>query len=76
MTGSGITPKGLQRIIYEETGVKPHIIYVRKIMHAHGLSSKAPERVHTNRAGKKAVQNWQYRLNKRISCLERADSPS
>ena len=40
-------------------------------MHAHGLSPKAPERVHTNKAGKRAVQNWQYRLNRRISCLKR-----
>ena len=71
VAGSGITPKGLQRIMHEEIGVKLHITYVRKIMHAHGLSPKAPERIHTNRASKRAVQNWQYRLNKRISCLKR-----
>lgn len=34
VAGSGITPKGLQRIMHEETGVKLHITYVRKIMRA------------------------------------------
>ena len=69
--GSGIIPKGLQRIMHEEIGIKLHITYVRKIMRAYGLLPKAPERVRANRAGKRAVQNWQYRLNKRISCLKR-----
>lgn len=71
VVGSGITPKGLRRIMYEETGIKLHITYIRKIMHAHGPSPKAPERIHINRVGKNTVQNWQYRFGKRISCLKR-----
>ena len=71
VAGSGITPKGLQRIMHEEAGVKLHVTCVGKIMHARGLPPKAPERIHANRAGKRAVQDWQYRLGKRISCLKR-----
>ena len=40
-------------------------------MHRHNLSPKAPRKIHVNRANKKAVQGWQYRLDKRISRLER-----
>ena len=29
-------------------------------------------RDHTNRAGRKAVRNWQYRLNRFVPCLEGA----
>ena len=62
----------MQGRIREETGTKPHITYVRKIMCRRGLSPKRPQRVHVNRAGKKAVRNWQYRLNRLIPCLEDA----
>ena len=60
----------LQQRIRKETGVKLHITYVRKIMRQYNLSPKAPQKVHVNRAGKKAVQNWKYRFNKRVSRLE------
>ena len=30
-------------------------------------------RDHTNRAGRKAVRNWQYRLNRFVPCLEGAE---
>ncbi len=65
-----ITPSELQQNIRKDAGVKLHITYVRKIMHLHGLSPKAPRKIHVNRAGKKAVQNWKYRFNKRVSRLE------
>ena len=35
------------------------------------LSPKESQRVHINRAGKKAVQNWQYRFKKQIPRLEK-----
>ena len=37
-----------------------------------GLSHKKPQRDHINRAGRKAVRNWQYRLNRFVPCLEGA----
>ena len=66
-----ITPSELQQKIRKDAGVKLHITHVRKIMHQHNLSPKAPRRVHVNRANKKAVQNWKYRFNKRVSRLEK-----
>ena len=72
MVPSGCTPAALQRLIHEETGVKLHITYVRKILCRRGLSPKRPQKIHVNRAGKKTVQNWQYRLRRQIPCLERA----
>ena len=71
VSGSGITPAGMQLIIHEDAGVNLHITHVRKIMRARGLPPKAPKKVHVNRTGKKAVQDWQYRYNRRVSCLER-----
>ena len=50
------TPAGLQKRIHEETGTKLHITYIRKIMCMYDLSPKESQRVHINRAGKKAVQ--------------------
>ena len=70
---SGCTPVALQERIREESGVKLHITYVRKLMCKRGLSPKVPKRVHINRANKKAVQNWKYRFNKRVSRLEKDD---
>ena len=35
------------------------------------LSPKESQRVHINRAGKKAVQNWQYRFKKQVPRLEK-----
>lgn len=67
---SGCTPERLQRRVHEQAGKKLHITYIRKIMHAHRLTPKEPQRIHVNRAGKKAVQDWQYRFRKRIPCLE------
>ena len=68
---SGTIPACLQQIICDKTSANLHTAYVRKIMRAHGLSPKAPERIHVSRTGKKAVQNWQYRFNKLVSCLKR-----
>ena len=65
------TPAGLQKRIHEETGTKLHITYIRKIMCMYDLSPKESQRVHINRAGKKAVQNWQYRFKKQIPRLEK-----
>ena len=53
---SRCTPEKLQRHIHDETGTKLHITYVRKIMRARRLTPKEPQKVHINRAGKKAVQ--------------------
>ena len=50
------TPAGLQKRIHEETGTKLHTTYIRKIMRMYDLSPKESQRVHINRAGKKAVQ--------------------
>ena len=65
------TPAGLQKRIHEETGTKLHITYVRKIMCRYDLSPKESQRVHINRAGKKTVQNWQYRFKKQVPRLEK-----
>ena len=65
------TPAGLQKRIHEETGTKLHITYIRKIMCMYDLSPKESQRVHINRASKKAVQNWQYRFKKQIPRLEK-----
>ena len=65
------TPAGLQKRIHEETDTKLHITYIRKIMCMYDLSPKESQRVHINRAGKKAVQNWQYRFKKQIPRLEK-----
>ena len=56
------TPAGLQKRIHEETGTKLHITYTRKIMCMYDLSPKESQRVHINRAGKKAVQRHDPQL--------------
>ena len=66
---SRCTPEKLQRHIHDETGTKLHITYVRKIMRARRLTPKEPQKVHINRAGKKAVQGWQYRFRKLVPRL-------
>ena len=68
---SKCAPAGLQKCIHEETGTKLHITYIRKIMCMYNLSPKESQRVHINRTGKKAVQNWQYRFKKQVSRLEK-----
>ena len=40
-------------------------------MRMYDLSPKESQRVHINRAGKKAVQNWQYRFKKQVPRLEK-----
>ena len=72
MVPSGCTPVALQERIHEETGRKLHITYVRTITRGRGLSSKRPQKIHINRVGRKAVWNWQYRLNRLIPYLEGA----
>ena len=67
----GIMHVDLQQRIRKKTGVKLHITYVRKIMHRHNRSPKALWKIHVNRANKKAVQNWKYRFNRRVSRLEK-----
>ena len=65
------TPVELQKLMHEETGTKLHITYIRKIMCRYNLPPKESQRVHINKAGKKAVQNWQYRFKKQIPRLEK-----
>ena len=64
------TPRELQKIIREDAGTKLYITNVRKAMRRHGLTSKVPQKVHINKAGKEAVRGWQYRFDKRVSRLE------
>ena len=71
VAGRRITPVGLQQHIQEQTGTRFHITYVRKIMRWHNMSPKVAQKIHVNRAGRKAVWNWRYRLKRRISCLEK-----
>ena len=71
VTGFRITPMELQQYIWEQTGTNLHITYIRKIMHQYNLSPKVAQKIHVNRAGRKAVWNWRYYLKRRISCLEK-----
>ncbi len=71
VAGSRITPVGMQQHIRDEAGTNLHITYIRKIMHQYNLSPKVAQKIHINRAGKKAVWNWRYYLKRRISCLEK-----
>ena len=64
------TPKELQEPVRSEINARLHITSIRKIMRGYGLTPKIPQKVHINRANKKAVQNWQYRFGKRVSRLE------
>ena len=70
MIPAGCTPAALQGRIHREAGRKLHITYIRKMMRNRGLSTKRLQKVHINRADRKAVRNWQYRVNRLISCLE------
>ena len=63
-------PRELQKVIREEAGTRLHITNVRKIMHRYGLTPKVPQRAHINRASRDAVRSWQYRFDRRVSCLE------
>ena len=40
-------------------------------MHRYGLTPKVPQKVHINRASRDAVRSWQYRFDRRVSCLEK-----
>ena len=64
------TPKELQELVRTETNARLHITSIRRIMRGYGLTPKIPQKVHINRANKRAVQNWQYRFGKRVSRLE------
>ena len=64
------TPRELQKIIREETGVRLYITNVRKAMSRHGLTPKVPQKVHINRASRVAVRSWQSRFDRRVSRLE------
>ena len=68
-SGPDVPPKNC-RHSYTETGTKLCTTNVRKIMHRHNLSPKAPRKAHVTEADKKVVQNWKYRFNKRVSRLE------
>ena len=71
VAGCRITPVDLQQYIRAQAGTSFHITYVRKIMHLYNLSPKVAQKIHINRAGRKAVWNWRYYLKRRISCLEK-----
>ena len=60
------TPAGLQKRIHEETGTKLHITYIRKIMRMYDLSPKKSQRVHINRAGKKAWLIYEALIGKSV----------
>lgn len=75
MIPSGCAPAALQGRIHREAGRKLHITYIRKTMRNRGLSPKRPQKVRINRADRKAVRNWQYRVSRLISCLEGSDLP-
>ena len=70
MIPAGRTHAALQGRIHREAGRKLHTTYIRKMMRSRGLLPKRPQKVHINRVDRKAVQNWQYRVNRLISCLE------
>ena len=55
VAGCRITPMGLQQYIRAQTGTRFHITYVRKIMRLYNLSPKVAQKIHVNRAGKKAA---------------------
>ena len=60
----------MQELVRTETNARLHITSIRRIMRGYGLTPKIPQKVHINRANKRAVQNWQYRFGKRVSRLE------
>ena len=64
-------PVELQQYMRAQTGTSFHTTYVRKIMHSYNLSPKVAQKIHINRASRKAVWNWRYHLKRRISCLEK-----
>ena len=70
MIPAGCTPAALQGRIHREAERKLRITYIRKMVRNRGLSPKRPQKVHINRANRKAVRNWQYRANRLILCLE------
>ena len=72
VAGCRITPVGMQQYIRAQTGTSLHITYVRKIMRLYNLSPKVAQKIHINRADRKAVWNWRYYLKRRISYLEKA----
>ena len=71
VAGCRITPVDLQQYIRAQTGTRFHITHIRKIMRLYNLSPKVAQKIHVNRAGRKAVWNWRYYLKRRISCLEK-----
>ena len=44
---------------------------VAELCREHNLSPKTPRTIHVNGADKKAVQNWNFCFNKRVSRLEK-----
>ena len=71
VAGCRITPVGLQQYIRAQIGTNLHITCVRKIMRLYNLTPKVAQKIHINRADRKAVWNWRYYLKRRISCLEK-----
>lgn len=55
MADCRIAPMGLQQYIRAQTGTSFHIAYVRKIMRLYNLSPKVAQKIHINRAGRKAA---------------------
>ena len=71
VVNSPFTPVELQQYIKMKTGVNFHITYIRKIMCQYNLTPKVAQQIHINRADRKAVYNWRYRLKQQISRLEK-----
>ena len=64
VAGCRITPVGMQQYIRAQTGTSLHITYVRKIMHLYNLTPKVAQKIHINRADRKAIWNWRYYLKR------------
>ena len=68
---NGTTPPRIYQTIYEKTNVRYTMSRIRQIMAQHMMSPKKPQPIHVNHASIKSVQNWQYYLPSRISCLHK-----
>ena len=67
-----VTPVQCMLAIRKAAGVRFHMTYVRKLMHAFRLSAKRPRLVHVNRADRGEVERWQRKTLGEIPRLQRA----
>ena len=64
------TPAMLWNEIFQKTGARFHIAYVRKLMRAYGLSPKSAVLCHIRKAGQIERLKWRNKLQGPIPCLE------